>query len=74
MSRRHPQYAARPLSLALSLALSFSALLVTRAVHARATVGNAAQLFVSHDENLDPVDMFALTKDKPLVLIVGSAS
>lgn len=66
MSRRHLNYTA--------IALSISAMLLSSGAHGRATVGSSAQMFVSHDEDLNAVDMSALVKDKPLVLIVGSAS
>ncbi len=36
--------------------------------------GDNAPMFKSVDENLKPVDMRNLTRDRPLVLIVGSAS
>lgn len=36
--------------------------------------GDTAQLFKTVDENMKPVDMKDLIKDKPLVLVVGSAS
>ena len=36
--------------------------------------GDQAQLFKSVDENLKPVDMKDMIRDRPLVLIVGSAS
>lgn len=37
-------------------------------------VGDAAPLFASIDENLQPVDMADLIQERPLVLAVGSAS
>jgi len=43
-------------------------------VNASPQKGDQAQLFKSVDENLKPVDMRDMIKDRPLVLIVGSAS
>lgn len=37
-------------------------------------VGDKATLFKSVDEKLKPVDMAALITDRPLVLVIGSAS
>ncbi len=37
-------------------------------------VGDTAKLFKGVDENLKPVDMAKLIRNRPLVLIVGSAT
>jgi len=37
-------------------------------------VGDVGPLFQTMDENMQPVDMAALIVDRPLVIVVGSAS
>jgi hypothetical protein len=56
------------------LALAASAALMATTLRADPEVRDKAVLFVGVDENLEPVDMAALIRDKPLVLVVGSAS
>jgi hypothetical protein len=56
------------------LALAASAALMATTLRADPGVGDKAVLFVGVDENLEPVDMAALIRDRPLVLVVGSAS
>jgi hypothetical protein len=56
------------------LALAASAALMATTLRADPGVRDKAVLFKGVDENLEPVDMATLIRDKPLVLVVGSAS
>ena len=54
---------------------AFAALLLAPVHSASAVwVGDTAPLFQTLDENMQPVDMANLIADRPLVIIVGSAS
>jgi hypothetical protein len=55
-------------------ALGLTVFLWTAASSADPAVGDQAVLFNSVDENMEPVDMADLVQDKPLVVVVGSAS
>lgn len=53
---------------------SLGLVMASAAAYADVGVGDAAPMFQTINENLDPVDMDDLIDGRPLVLAVGSAS